>query len=67
MDDRPDPVETARRFVAARFPAARLAAALRRVAVEGDRAPLDTVAREVLHRAGGPLLEGYRLAAELPA
>jgi hypothetical protein len=43
--------------------AARLGAAWR----AADVPALDGIAREVLDRAGGPLLEGYRVAAELPA
>lgn len=45
--------------------AARLTDAL--VAAPTDRGPLVAVAREVLDRAGGPLQDGYRLAATLPS
>lgn len=42
--------------------ARRLAAAHRQAVAGGSREPLCSVVREVLDRAGGPLLEGYRVA-----
>ena len=42
--------------------ARRLAGAHRQVVAGGPREPMHAVVREVLDRAGGPLLEGYRVA-----